>query len=198
MNSKHDIRQHVRRHGRAARSSLLLATIAGLVGAACGDSEAPAAEPTDQEPVGRPTPAAPPTDSAAGAPTVEDVARANASEAELEPETVVWTGGDAARGADVFVLYCVTCHGTAGEGDGPAAAALNPKPRDFTSGVFYIDGNANAETGEPVDLARVILEGPAAFGGSEGMPPWRGTFSEEQVRDLVAFVLSLSAPPGGR
>jgi mono/diheme cytochrome c family protein len=28
---------------------------------------------------------------------------------------------------------CVSCHGPKGKGDGPAAAALNPKPADWTS-----------------------------------------------------------------
>ncbi|HSM59197.1 MAG TPA: cytochrome c [Longimicrobiales bacterium] len=196
MNRKHVTRHDLRSRARAPAATLVVALV-GLAIIACEGSEAPAAEPSGQEPVRRPAPATP-ASADSGAPTVEDVARANASEAALQPETVVWTGGDARRGADIFTLHCATCHGTAGEGDGPAAAALNPKPRDFTSGVFYIDGNANAETGEPVDLARVILEGPAAFGGSEGMPPWKGTFSEGQVRDLVAFVFSLSDPAGAR
>ena len=28
---------------------------------------------------------------------------------------------------------CVSCHGSKGKGDGPAAVALNPKPADWTS-----------------------------------------------------------------
>ena len=31
----------------------------------------------------------------------------------------------------IFAIRCVACHGAAGKGDGAAAAALNPKPRDF-------------------------------------------------------------------
>ena len=34
---------------------------------------------------------------------------------------------------------CFSCHGATGEGDGAAAAALNPKPRSFTKGVFNFD-----------------------------------------------------------
>ena len=33
-----------------------------------------------------------------------------------------------------FDTLCATCHGPAGKGDGPAGAALNPPPRDFTEG----------------------------------------------------------------
>lgn len=36
-----------------------------------------------------------------------------------------------ARGRESFAANCVACHGAAGKGDGPAAVALNPKPRDF-------------------------------------------------------------------
>ncbi len=32
-----------------------------------------------------------------------------------------------------FNLNCASCHGAKGEGDGVAAAALNPKPRNFTT-----------------------------------------------------------------
>jgi mono/diheme cytochrome c family protein len=39
----------------------------------------------------------------------------------------------AAVGARIFATNCATCHGAAGKGDGLAAAALNPRPRDLTS-----------------------------------------------------------------
>ncbi len=37
------------------------------------------------------------------------------------------------KGKGIFSQQCVTCHGAEGRGDGPAAGALNPKPRDFAS-----------------------------------------------------------------
>jgi mono/diheme cytochrome c family protein len=126
------------------------------------------------------------------APTREDLARAHAPEAALQPQTVSWSGGDAANGHALYGMYCLMCHGAEGKGDGPAAAALDPKPRDFTTGRFYIDANANDQTGEDVDLARVIRESPGAFGGSPSMPAWKSTFSEAQVRDLVAYVHQLA------
>ena len=39
---------------------------------------------------------------------------------------------DLARGNALFQTNCAACHGAAGHGDGPAAAALNPKPVNFT------------------------------------------------------------------
>jgi len=53
---------------------------------------------------------------------------------EKERENPVPPGADVvARGRQVAQLNCVACHGTAGKGDGAAAAALNPKPADWTS-----------------------------------------------------------------
>lgn len=122
----------------------------------------------------------------------ERIARAAAGPTARAPQETDWTGGDAAHGATLYARYCSNCHGSSGEGDGLAAAGLNPKPRDFTEGQFYIDGNANDETGEAVDLARVIRRGASPFGGSPAMVAWEGTLSESDVRDLVAFVKSLS------
>ncbi|MCM0606771.1 MAG: c-type cytochrome [Xanthomonadaceae bacterium] len=38
-----------------------------------------------------------------------------------------------AHGKALFDAQCVTCHGSAGQGNGPASAGLNPKPRNFTA-----------------------------------------------------------------
>jgi len=37
------------------------------------------------------------------------------------------------QGKQLFDTYCTACHGTGGKGDGAAASALHPAPRDFTS-----------------------------------------------------------------
>lgn len=39
---------------------------------------------------------------------------------------------DIARGQQLYAAQCASCHGAAGAGDGPAAAALNPPPIAFT------------------------------------------------------------------
>ena len=37
-------------------------------------------------------------------------------------------------GREVYATYCVGCHGEKGDGSGPAARFLDPKPRDFRVG----------------------------------------------------------------
>ena len=44
------------------------------------------------------------------------------------------------KGKQVFAQNCVTCHGAAGKGDGAAAAALNPKPRNFSEDAGWKNG----------------------------------------------------------
>ncbi|MBI3395341.1 MAG: c-type cytochrome, partial [Spirochaetia bacterium] len=44
---------------------------------------------------------------------------------------------DSAKAKKLFTERCSTCHGPMGKGDGPAGAALNPKPRNFSKIADY-------------------------------------------------------------
>jgi mono/diheme cytochrome c family protein len=81
--------------------------------------------------------------------------------------------------AEAKVAYdknCVLCHGTAGKGDGPAAAAINPKPRNLADRA--IQGQTDGE------LFWKITEGRGLMPGWKTLP--------EQVRwGLVNYVRSL-------
>ncbi len=45
------------------------------------------------------------------------------------------------KGKQIFQVQCVSCHGAEGYGDGPAAAALNPKPRNYHTGQWRFGGS---------------------------------------------------------
>lgn len=93
--------------------------------------------------------------------------------------------GDVAGGQAVYSLYCATCHGQAGKGDGPAAAGLNPRPADH-SDPSYMGGLSDE------DLYKVIKGGGMSVGKSPLMAPWGAIVNEQGLRDLVAYVRSLS------
>jgi caa(3)-type oxidase subunit IV len=84
-----------------------------------------------------------------------------------------------AKGA--FGTVCSTCHGPSGAGDGPGAAALNPKPANFGSAAFW-EGKTDEE------LVKAIREGGAAVGRSALMPAWGGLYNEAQAKALVAYI----------
>ncbi len=70
----------------------------------------------------------------------------------------------AAEARTVFETRCVVCHGNHGAGDGPGAAALNPKPRAFA------DASWQASVSDE-QIKKTIVEGGAAVGKSVAMAP---------------------------
>jgi len=94
--------------------------------------------------------------------------------------------GDATKGEATFKLYCVACHGETGHGDGIAAAALNPKPRNLSEKA-YMDTLSDAH------IFKVIKEGGAAVGKSMFMTAWGPVLkTDEAIHDVAAYVRTLA------
>lgn len=93
--------------------------------------------------------------------------------------------GDAAKGKETYDKLCQGCHGATGKGDGPAAAALNPKPGDMTN---------KAAMSKLTDkyLFDITAKGGAALQKSPLMPGWESTLKEADVWDLVVYMRSLA------
>ncbi len=91
-----------------------------------------------------------------------------------------------AAGHATYHTTCAPCHGEGGKGDGPAAVALNPKPRDHTNGA-YMNKLTNAH------LMQVIKGGGAQF-GFPGMPA-QPQLADDTVKNVIAFVRSLAQNP---
>lgn len=103
----------------------------------------------------------------------------------LVPVLAFGQSGDVKRGNDLFHKNCASCHGNAGKGDGPAAAALKPKPRDLTDKAYM--GALSDE-----QLATVIKKGGPALGKSPLMPPLGGALKDQDLADVIAYVRSLA------
>ncbi len=68
-----------------------------------------------------------------------------------------------ARGEEIFSQTCWTCHGKTGIGDGPAAAALDPKPRNYTDAAWQ-------DSVTDQQIKDIIVKGGEATGLNATMP----------------------------
>ncbi len=89
----------------------------------------------------------------------------------------------AATGADLFSQNCVACHGPKGDGDGPAAAGLTPKPRKL-SGKDVMSKLSDSQ------ITTVIKNGGQSVGKSPLMPAF-AHLSDAQIKSLVAHIRAL-------
>jgi len=80
------------------------------------------------------------------------------------------------QGEKVAKINCVSCHGAKGKGDGPAAAALNPKPADWTSS--RVQSQSDGELFWKISNGR----GP--------MPPWKH-LPENDRWAVILYIRSL-------
>ena len=94
--------------------------------------------------------------------------------------------GDAQRGKTFYMKNCFTCHGVKGDGQGPRAYFINPKPRNFISSQASI---LNRPT-----LFNAIAEGR---NGSE-MPAWNKVINDQLIADVAEFVFRtfIQSPQG--
>lgn len=94
----------------------------------------------------------------------------------------------AAPGKADYDRWCAGCHGATGEGDGPAAARMLPRPRDFTRALYQIRSTPSGALPTDQDLRRVIDVGMPGT----AMPGWEGVLSAAARDDLVTYLKSLS------
>jgi mono/diheme cytochrome c family protein len=90
----------------------------------------------------------------------------------------------AVEAEQIFTQRCSVCHGMDGKGDGPGAAALNPKPQNYTDAKFQAE--VTDET-----IAKAIVEGGQSVGKSPLMVPNADLKDKpDVVKALVAKVRS--------
>jgi mono/diheme cytochrome c family protein len=76
--------------------------------------------------------------------------------------------GDLSRGQSLYARSCASCHGSDGEGNGPGAASLRPRPANLAEHEYALPR-----------LAEVMWQGSAGT----AMPAWR----DHQVDDLASI-----------
>ena len=62
-------------------------------------------------------------------------------------------------GKKIYLKRCMPCHGVNGDGNGPAADTLNPRPRDFTRGLFKLRTTAWQDAPSEADHFRTVSRG---------------------------------------
>jgi len=93
--------------------------------------------------------------------------------------TTATGGGDPTAAAQqMFGTVCAACHGTDGTGSGPAAASLDPKPRNYTDAAWQASVTDD-------QIKAIIVSGGQAVGKSPMMP------ANPQLKDQPAVVDAL-------
>jgi mono/diheme cytochrome c family protein len=87
-----------------------------------------------------------------------------------------------------YQRYCAGCHGEKGDGQGPAARFLFPKPRDFTKGLFKFGSTPGGSLPLDEDLMRTISRG---LHGT-AMPSWN--LLPEREREALVRTLKTFSP----
>jgi len=68
------------------------------------------------------------------------------------------------QGKTIYFRRCSFCHGLLGDGNGPAADYLDPRPRDFTLGTFKFRTTQSGELPTDEDMFRTVSRGLSGTG----------------------------------
>jgi mono/diheme cytochrome c family protein len=87
-----------------------------------------------------------------------------------------------AEGEILYQANCLSCHGSTGEGDGPAASGLEPPPQNLALRQSNLTD---------AYLFWRISEGGLIEPFNSIMPGWRGLLSEEKIWQIIAFLRTM-------
>ena len=106
-------------------------------------------------------------------------------------------------GRVTYRIYCTSCHGAKGQGDGKLAGFLSYPPADLTT-----LARDSADGSFPTDLVQAVVDGRKQLPGhgAGDMPAWGTVFqtltaegedaeqdAQRRIRELVAFLETIQA-----
>lgn len=86
------------------------------------------------------------------------------------------------QGEILYQADCSSCHGFTGEGDGPASAGMDPKPKNLAENQPDLSDSY---------LYWRIFEGGLMEPFNSSMPGWKGLLSEERIWQVIAFLRTM-------
>ena len=92
--------------------------------------------------------------------------------------------GNAVKGGKMYDKTCATCHGVKGDGKGPRAYFIMPKPRIFIDPAFQARFNRPA-----------IFAATAAGRLGTEMPAWNKVLSDQEIADVSEYVFQKFVMP---
>lgn len=99
------------------------------------------------------------------------------------------TPENVAKGKAIYMRRCWFCHGLEGDGNGPVADYLNPRPRDFTAGTYKLRTTRSGEVPLDEDLFNTITKGIPGT----AMQGFEGILTAEGRWQVIAFIKSFAA-----
>jgi cytochrome c oxidase cbb3-type subunit 3 len=88
------------------------------------------------------------------------------------------------RGREIYLVRCVACHGQTGQGDGPLAKSLTPRPRNLASDPW--------KYGEKPEQVLAVLSNGVK---DTQMPGWAGTYELGDLKAIAAYVYQIARKP---
>jgi mono/diheme cytochrome c family protein len=87
-------------------------------------------------------------------------------------------------GREIYESRCWFCHGEEGDGQGPIAEYLWPRPRDFTTGSYKLRTTGSGELPTDEDMYRTISLGIPGT----AMPEWESSLDSEERWQLIDYM----------
>ncbi len=93
-----------------------------------------------------------------------------------------------AGGQALYHRHCLHCHGVSGDGQGPTAAFLYPRPRDYRRGLFKFTSTDYGDKPSRDDLRRILHNG---IDGTS-MPAFKAQMTDVEMEQVIDYVLFLT------